>query len=83
MNKVNDLVACPNCGGNLIYEEFFQVGHVYKVNKATGRVSKRWKRTSENSEEAQMLYCEKCHQVIENYSISTDTDITITIQQSE
>ena len=73
MRNDKNATCCQNCGGTLVYEEFFQVGHQYVVKK-DGTLYKRFKRTSENSEEASMLYCRDCHEVIDfdDYDIHRD-----------
>lgn len=58
-SKKKNKCVCPDCGGRLTYEEFYQVSHIYKV-RLDGRISKNFRRSDEGSEEAGFIACNSC-----------------------
>lgn len=52
-------IVCPDCGGNLVFEELCQCSVLYKVG-STGKIYKRGKKVDQGTLEIIYLYCGKC-----------------------
>ena len=61
--KGRTVVICPKCGGRLVYDELYQVSHIYQIN-LDGTISTRFKRGDEGPEEFAYVRCERCDFIV-------------------
>ncbi len=54
-------MICPKCGkvDSLVLSDYYQISHDYRILK-NGKVSKRFKRSSEHTEEWSAVTCNEC-----------------------